>query len=142
MLNSAYFSALVVIYLLIQSGQAHIHVSVSVPTELSARIPGRAAAKKYIESIKAVGKDGHRQTLIKWIEGKCKAIGLEIVRHKIKVWWPAAGKYYFGTVASFDDIDMTHHVDYDDKTAEDLWLPVESWEDLGETLSSSHELQL
>lgn len=96
---------------------------------------GREAAKKYYESIKAVDKDGNRQSLIKWIQGECKEIGLQMVGHKIRVWWPAdnngVGVYHTGTVASFDDQLADHHIDYEDESAEDLWLAVESWTDLG-----------
>ncbi|KAL0039954.1 hypothetical protein WJX77_012646 [Trebouxia sp. C0004] len=96
---------------------------------------GKEAAKKYYESIKTVDKDGNRQSLIKWIQRKCKEIGHRLVGHKIRVWWPAdnngIGIYHTGTVASFDDHLADHHIKYDDASAEDLWLAVESWTDLG-----------
>lgn len=99
---------------------------------------GKEAAKKYYGSTKTVDKDGNRQTLIKWIQGKCKEIGHQMVGHKIRVWWPAdnngIGVYHTGTVASFDDHWADHHINYDDESSEDLWLAVESWTDLGEDI--------
>ena len=56
----------------------------------------------------------------------------------MKVWWPAAeqgnGSYYFGEVTGFDVVRKDHHIHYDDGNDEDLWLAVESWEDLGECI--------
>lgn len=99
---------------------------------------GKETAKKYYESIKTVDKDGNRRKLIKWIQGKCKEIGNQMVGHKIRVWWPAdnngIGVYHTGTVASFDDQWADHHINYDDDDGEDLWLAVESWTDLGEDI--------
>ena len=98
---------------------------------------GRSAAKKYLESIKTVDSNNNRKSLLKWIEGKCKAIGQSIVGHKVKVWWPAAnngnGRHYCGQVTSYDAERKDHHIDYDDGTSEDLWLAIESWQDLGKT---------
>ena len=99
---------------------------------------GKETAKKFSDSIKTVDKDGNCQKLIKWIKGKCKEIGHQMVGHKIRVWWPAdnngIGAYHTGTVASFDDQWADHHVYYDDDDGEDLWLAVESWVDLGEDI--------
>lgn len=96
---------------------------------------GRSAAKKYLESIKIIGKAEKRQSLLKWVEGKCSEIGKSIVGHRVKVWWPAAeqgnGCYYFGEVTAFDAMRKDHHICYHDGSEEDLWLAVESWKDLG-----------
>ena len=98
-------------------------------------ILGRSAAKKYLETIKTINKGGKRQSLIKWIEGGCTEIGQSVVGHKVKVWWPASDKgngcYYSGEVTEFDAVRKDHHIHYDDGNDEDLWLAVESWEDLG-----------
>ena len=51
--------------------------------------------------------------------------------HKLRVWWPAAQQYHTGTVERFNPKMSEHHIRYEDDTQEDLWLAVESFEDLG-----------
>ena len=63
---------------------------------------------------------------------ECRQLGNEMVGHKLRVWWPGAESYYLGTVQAFNPHSCRHNVKYQDGDIEDLWLAVESYEDLGE----------
>ena len=98
---------------------------------------GRASAKKWVESIKiSKGHNGKAKkigrNLYSWIAAQCRELGQGVVGHTLRVWWPGAKLYYHGTVQSFDYQTFEHHIRYKDGAEEDLWLAVESYEDLGE----------
>lgn len=100
---------------------------------------GKASSKKWIESIKAVSKDGNRQSLRKWIAKECTKIGAAIVGHKLRVWRPTSCQYHSGTVQKFNAGIFEHVIAYEDGTEEALWLAVESYEDMGKPCCSFHD---
>lgn len=83
-----------------------------------------------------------------WIARACTELGQELVGHCIKVWWPGEQEYFRGFVTSFDSASCEHHVQYEPDPgqhdgaghAEDLWLAVESYQDLGKCASSIKRL--
>ncbi|XP_071690132.1 uncharacterized protein [Rutidosis leptorrhynchoides] len=54
--------------------------------------------------------------------------GENLVRRRIKVWWPLYGAYYAGVVESFDPIKRKHKVLYDDGDEELICLKGRRWE--------------
>ena len=75
--------------------------------------------------------------LLQWIKANNNLIGDTILGHRVKVWWPAGGVYYQGTVTAFDEATTEHTIHYDDNVKERLWMALESYVDLG-MLSSGY----
>ena len=108
-------------------------------------LPPGKSGNKWAETIKAVeaGSNNQKpkqQSLRKWIVRECQALGKKMVGHQLKVWWPQRQQYAMGIVQSFDPQTARHHLTYDNRKEEFLWLAIESYEDLGMQLSAAASL--
>ena len=91
------------------------------------RLSGKGTAKKWRQSVRVVDPDHSLgESVSKVLKQVGEALGKDVVKREIEVFWPGDECFYHGTVMGFRPESGEHEVVYDDGNKEILQIPMQT----------------
>ena len=99
----------------------------TIPATEFERLSGKGTAKKWRQSVRVVDPDHSLgESVSKVLKQVGEALGKDVVKREIEVFWPGDECFYYGTVMGFRPESGEHEVVYDDGNKEILQIPMQT----------------